>query len=216
MESMAVHVEPRSERGTRACRALRKQGRLPAVVYGHNEPVELISLSHHDIEVALAHGARVLTVDRQGTSSQYLIKDVQYDHFDTTPLHVDLTRVDLNERVRVSVAIELRGVPKGVSEGGVLDQLMPDLEVECTVTEIPDTLHPVVTHLHVGEALLVKELGLPGGVVALADQDAQVAVVRALAIAEAIEEPAEEPAAEGEEPERIGRVRKEEGEQAED
>ncbi|MHC4696336.1 MAG: 50S ribosomal protein L25 [Planctomycetota bacterium] len=214
MESMAVQAEPRTATGTRASKALRATGRLPAIIYGHGEPVEMISLSRHDVEVALAHGARVLEVGHRGTSKQYLIKDVQYDHLDATLIHVDLTRVDLDERVKVRVGIELRGVPKGVSEGGVLDQLIPDIEVECMVTEIPDTLHPVVTHLHVGESLLVQELELPPGVVALADQEAQVAMVRALAIAEVAEVP-EEGEEETEEPERIGRVRKEEEESTE-
>ncbi len=211
MESMAVQAESRTKVGTRVSRALRATGRLPAVIYGHGEPVEMISRLRHDVEVALTHGARLLEVDHRGTSKQYLIKDVQYDHLDATLLHVDLTRVDMDERVKVRVGIELRGVPKGVSEGGVLDQLMQDIEVECIVTEIPDTLHPVVAQLHVGESLLVKELDLPPGVVARADPEAQVAMVRALATAE-VDEVAEEGEEKTEEPERIGRVRKEEEE----
>ncbi len=212
MESTAVRAEPRPETGTRVSRALRAQGRLPVVIYGHGEPVETVSILRHDVEVALAHGARVLAVDHGGTSKQYLIKDVQYDHLDTTVIHVDLTRVDLNERVKVRIGIEVRGVPKGISEGGVLDQVMPDIEVECLVIEIPGTLHPMVAHLEVGDSLVVKELELPPGVVALDDPEAQVATVRALAIAAVSEEAEEEGEEEADQPERIGRVRKEDEE----
>ena len=180
------------------------------MIYGHGEPPETISLSQHDVEVALAHGSRTLDVDVGGSVKQYLIKEVQYDHLGHTPIHMDLARVDLDERVTVRVAIELRGVPKGASEGGMLEQLMPDLEVECVVTEIPQTLHPVVTDLQVGDSLLVKDLELPLRVKALAGPEERVATVRALAVAAAPEEVPEVAAEEGEEPERIGRVRKEE------
>ena len=210
MEQVAVKGQVRNTTGTRASRALREEGRLPAVIYGHGEPPEAISLEQHDLEVALAHGARLLEVDVDGKSKQYLIKEVQHDHLDAAPIHVDLARVDLTERVKVNISIELRGVPKGISDGGVLDQLIQEIEVECLVTEIPEILHPLVTHLNVGDSLLIKDLDLPGSVEVLADEDAPVATVRALLTAEEPEE-AEEAEETGEaEPERIGRVRKDE------
>ncbi|MBI4717827.1 MAG: 50S ribosomal protein L25 [Planctomycetes bacterium] len=211
METSTLKGEPRGERGTRRARLVRATGKLPAVVYGHGEPPESICLDRHEVEVALAHGARMLTVSLGAGSKPYLIKAVQYDHFGTTPVHMDLMRVDLHERVRVKVGIELRGTPKGVHDGGVLDQLLSALDVECVVTEIPETLHPVVTHLALGESLYVKDLVLPPGVTALTGPEERVATVRAL-----LEAPAAAPPVEGEEaaaePERIGRIRKEEGE----
>ena len=209
MEIVTVKAEPRAALGTRAARALRATGRLPVIIYGHGEKPEMVSLPRHDVEVALTHGARTLEVALSGTTKKYLIKDVQYDHLGHDPIHLDLTRVDLDERVTVRVGVELRGVPKGVSDGGVLDQHLADLGIECLVTEIPETLRPIVTELGLGESLLVKDLEMPAGVVALVDPDDRVATVRALVEAaepEAAEE-AEEATAE---PEVIGRVRKEE------
>lgn len=210
METASLKSEPRQAEGTRKARALRKQGKLPVVIYGHGEPPEAIALNQHEVEVALKHGARTLKVDVRGEAKPYLIKEVQYDHFAETPIHIDLARVDLNERVQVKVGIELRGVPKGVSEGGVLDQSMGQIEVECLVTEIPDTFHPFVTHLALGESFLVKDLKLPPGVVALADPDDRIATVRKILEAA----PVAAAPVEGEEavaePERIGRVKKEE------
>lgn len=213
MELETLTATKRDERGTRVSRKLRAAGRLPAVIYGHGEDPEHISLAQHDVEVSLAHGARTLDVKLGGKTTQYLIKEVQYDHLDATPIHLDLARVDLDERVKVMVSIELRGVPKGVTEGGVLDQMLQEIEVECRVTDIPDTLHPFVTELLVGDALLVKDLELPPGVTPLADGGDRVAMVKALAIAA-------EPEAEGEEgeetqqPEMIGRVKKDDEDDA--
>jgi len=210
MEKVILKAESRGVIGTKSAQSLRGQGRMPAIIYGHGEAPEPVSLEAHEVEVALAHGARTLDVDFGGQTKPYLIKEVQYDHLQVMPIHMDLARVDLTEKVRVRVGIELRGVPKGVSEGGVLDQQMPDLEVECVVTDIPATLHPNVMHLAIGESLLVRDVQLPPGVVAVADPEDRVATVRVLAVHE--ETPAAAPA-EAEapaEPERIGRVRKEE------
>ena len=186
---------------------------MPAIIYGHGEAPESASFSIHDVEVALAHGARTIRVELGGATTQYLIKEVQYDYLGDVPIHMDLARVSLDERVKVRVGIELRGLAKGVSDGGMLDQHMVELEVECLVTEIPETLHPGVADLELGASLLVKDLELPPGVVALADPEVRVATVRVL-----LEQP-EEAEAEGEEgtagaePERIGRVRKDEADQ---
>lgn len=209
MEIETLQAELRSGFGTRVARKLRATGRIPAVIYGHGEPPQSVSLVMHDLEVALAHGARTLQVEIDGSKEQFLIKQVQYDHLDDKPIHMDLTRVSLDERVKVRVGIELRGVPKGVTEGGVLDQHLADIEVECRVMEIPGTFHPIVAELALGDSLLVKDLELPSGVTALADPEERVASVRAAAKeAETEETPEEEETTP--EPERIGRVRKDE------
>ncbi len=209
METITLNGEPRTEVGTRVSRALRTTGNLPAIIYGHGEAPETLSLGLHDVEVALAHGARMLQVKLGSGTNLYLIKEVQYDYLDHTPIHLDLTRVDLDERVKVRIGIELRGVPKGVSEGGILDQHQADIEVECLVTEIPDTLRPVVIELALGDSLLAKDLELPSGVVLLTDSEERIATVRALV--EAPEPEEGEEAEEGTpEPKMIGRTSKEE------
>ena len=212
METTEFKGERRTEHGTRTSRKLRELGRLPAVIYGHGEKPETITLDQHAIEVGLAHGVRTMQVEVDGKKGQYLIKEVQYDHLDQTPIHLDLTRVNLNERVTVSVGIELRGTPKGSHEGGILDQHLAQIEVECLVSQIPETFHPLVTELGVGESLLVKDLELAEGVTVLTDAEERVCTVRAKAV---LAEEEDEETPEGEEatsaePERIGRIRKEE------
>ena len=210
MEKAKITAQPRTTRGTRVAKIQRAAGELPAIIYGHGQPPEAVTLHEHEVEVALAHGARTLEVELNGKTSQYLIKEVQYDHLGIAPIHIDLARVDIHEKVQVTVEIELRGVPKGLSEGGMLEQLLMELEIECAVSDIPNTLHPLINDLGLGDVLLVKDLELPPGVVALTNPEERVALVKAVA-----EEPEEEEAeaAEGEspeEPERIGRVREEE------
>lgn len=210
MQTTTLKAKPRNERGTRVARALRKSGDIPVIIYGHGEPPESVSLNLRDVEKSLDRGARTLEVEvGSKKAQQYLIKAVQYDHMGSTPVHVDLARVSLDERVKVRVGIELRGVAKGVADNGVMDQHLAAIEVECLVTQIPDTLHPLVTNLEVGDSLLVKDLELPEGVVAVNDPEDKVATVRAMLeeLEEVETEAGEEDVAE---PERIGRVRKDE------
>ena len=207
MEMMALKATRRTALGTRETRKLRETEKVPGIIYGHGKEPEPVVLPLHDLLIALAHGVRTLDVELNGTTNPYLIKEVQYDYLGDTPIHLDLARVDLSERVKVKVGIELRGTPKGTHEGGLLEQMMADIEVECRVTDIPDVLHPLVADLDVGDALLVKDLPLPDGVVPTCDPEERVAMVKLLSTAAASE------SAEGEEestaePELIGRAKK--------
>ena len=206
MDIPTIQAEARTHLGSKVNRRIRKAGQLPGIIYGHGEEPEPIAVSAHDMNLHVQHGARILNVDIGGTANKYLIKDVQFDHLQKDIIHFDLARVGLHERVQVEVGIELRGIPKGVSEGGILETLRNSLRVECEVLSIPKTLHPSVAHLEVGQSLLVKEITLPEGVVALDDPEEKVAMVRLLAIHDE-ETPLEGAEVAGPaEPERIGRV----------
>jgi large subunit ribosomal protein L25 len=212
-EATKIKAEMRKPSGTRAARTLRLEGKVPAILYGHKEEPVAVSLPAHDLAVALGHGAHLLELDVKGSSTRCLIKEVQYDHLDEDPVHVDLIRVSLDERVQVVVPIELRGVPAGVNEGGVLDQMMGEIEVDCLVTEIPEAIRIRVAALGLNESLRVKDLDLAEGVRPLSDPEDPICTVRPLG-----EEPEEEkPAEEGEaEPEIIGREQKEQPEDKEE
>lgn len=118
METATLKASRRDKIGTKHTRRLREKGLLPAIIYGHGEDPESVSLPAHDVAVELHHGARVLKLALNRKTGQFLIKDIQYDYLGTTPIHLDLMRVDLDETVTVRVGIELKGTPKGVSEGG--------------------------------------------------------------------------------------------------
>jgi large subunit ribosomal protein L25 len=204
------------DRGKKANRRVRKAGWMPGIIYGHKQDPVAVLLPTRELELALRKGAHVLTIKLDGSEEQVLVKEVQFDHLSTGMMHVDMARVDLNERVKVMVQIVLRGTPKGAIEGGVLEQVLSQMEVECVVTQIPESLRLNVAELGVGQALHVKDVPLPEGTTTTSDLDTVVAVCRILG-----EEPVAEVAAvEGEpgatEPEVItrGKVEDEEGEEA--
>ncbi len=208
MEQSKMVATKRTRLGSKHTRRLRQTGQIPAIIYGHGQNPLSISLNAHDLEIALHHHVRVLELDLEGAKEQYLIKAVQYDYLETTPIHLDLVRVDLNEKVQVTVEIELKGTPAGATEGGVLTQLLTSIDVECAVTAIPEELRPNVAHLGINDSLFVKDLELPKGVVPLNDLEEKVATCRLPSAAEeATEEEGEEGAAE---PEMIGRSKEEE------
>jgi len=206
-----IKATPRTDLGKRRTRKIREEGAIPAIIYGRAEAPVAVTLSEHDVEVALDHGARTLTLDLSGTEQELLIKEVQYDHLDHFPIHLDLLRFDAKQRMTVSVGIELRGVPKGVGVGGILEQHAAEIEVECLVTDIPDTLNPLVSEMGIGDTLFARDLVLPEGVTLVSDPDDRIATVRELAhVAEP--EAAPEGEAEAAQPEVIGRGKKEEEE----
>lgn len=188
---------------------LRREGMLPAIIYGHGESPESVSVSRRDVEAAIDEASHVIALQVGDKTSQYLIKDVQYDHLQKNPIHVDLMRVDPNERVRVKVRVELKGTPVGVRNGGEISQLISDLDIECRLLDIPDVIVVNVADLDLNQAVHVRELQLPDGVKAMAEAEALVVQVRTRKI---IAEVAATAPVEGApaEPEVIGRVAKEE------
>jgi large subunit ribosomal protein L25 len=206
-KAIQMQAQPRGELGSKKNRKLRQKGLVPGVVYGHKESIVPVTLPRKELSQYLAKGAHVFDLSVDGKSETVLVKEVQYDHLGIEVLHVDFARVSLTEKVTVTVPLELKGTPKGEEQGGVLTQVISDIEVECVVTDIPDAIRHNVSDMDLDAVLHVKELTLPPGVRPLADEDQVVATVSVLA-AEEEEAPA---AAEGE-PEVIGG--KEEGAEA--
>jgi large subunit ribosomal protein L25 len=177
-KSIEISVENRSELGSRANKRLRDAGLVPGVIYGHKEAVVPIKLAVKELTRHLDHGAHVFDISLAGKTEKVLVKDVQYCHLGKDVLHIDFARVSADEKVTVTVALELKGTPKGLSVGGVLTQLLPDLEIETLVTEIPDMIRVNVDHLELNSILHVHELKLPAGVKAVTNADTIVATVR--------------------------------------
>src|SRR5256714_11174150 len=137
-QSAQVTAKPRSELGTRANRRLRLSGLIPGVIYGHKEAVVPVTLPKKEVVNFLNRGTHLFEVGLDGKKETVLVKEVQYDHLGHEVLHVDFARVSLDEEVDVTVPLELKGEPKGEADGGVLQQILNELQVECLVTEIPD------------------------------------------------------------------------------
>jgi large subunit ribosomal protein L25 len=200
VETLVLKAEKRKNSGTRSSRKARASGLVPAIVYGHGAEPLSITLNYHDLSLELHHHHRLLQVDVEGQHEQLLVKDVQYDHLGDTIIHLDLTRVDLDERVAVAVTLEFKGTPVGASEGGILDQMLGSIELECLVTAIPESIRVMVTDLNIGDMLLAKNVELPSGATLVTDPESAVATVRMMA--EEVEEEVEVEAG-GDEPEVI-------------
>jgi large subunit ribosomal protein L25 len=208
-QSIQIAAEPRSALGSRANKRLRDTGKVPGVVYGHKEAVVPVSLPKKELVNHLNHGAHVFDLSLDGKAEKVLVKEVQYDHLGIEVIHVDFARVSADERVEVTVPLELKGTPAGEADGGVLQQIVAELEIECLVTDIPAQIVHNVSEMKLDDVLHLKDVKLPAGVKALQDEDLVVAQVKTIE-EEAVTPTAEEGAAE---PEVIGR-KPEEGEEA--
>jgi large subunit ribosomal protein L25 len=207
-QAAQITVKSREALGSRANKRLRDQGLVPGVIYGHKEAVVPVTLPRKEVTNHLNHGAHLFDLALDGKSEKVLVKEVQYDHLGIEVIHVDFARVSLDERVEVTVPVELKGEPKNDGDvPGVVTQVLNELEIECLVTEIPDAIRLTIADMKLGDQLTIGDLKLPVGV-KVKGQDADAVVVTFKEVKE--EEAA--PAAEGEsaEPEVIGRKPEEE------
>jgi large subunit ribosomal protein L25 len=203
-----LNVQNRNSRGKRDARRLRQEGSVPAVLYGHGKENVCLAVLAEDMDAVVRHGARL--VELQGAvNEQAFVRDLQWDTWGTHILHIDFTRISAHEKVEVEVHVELRGEAPGVRQGGVVEQLLHQVGIECEATEIPEVLLVNVNELNLEESITLGQLKLPKTAKILADPDA--VVVQCVAPMEELEEiPAEAGEAE---PEVIGRKSAEEGEE---
>jgi len=210
-ETLVLKGQKREGIGSKAAAKLRRQGRIPAIVYGHKQEPVAISLDEHNLVEGVHHGHRLIDVQLGKKHQKVLIKDLQYDYIGKNITHVDLMRVDVSEKVKVTVPIHIKDAAKakGAQEGGIIQELIDSLEVECKVTNIPESIAVSVKKLDIGDTLHAEDIELPEGVVLLTEPSVLVATC-SVVIAKTAEEVEEEmPAA----PEVIGEVK--EGEQKE-
>lgn len=177
-QTAQLTAKTRGELGSRANKKLRDKGLLPAVLYGHKEAVVPVTITRKEIITHLNHGAHLFDLNLDGKSEKVLVKDVQYNHLGTEVIHVDFARVSLDEKVKITVPLELKGTPKGEADGGVLQQILSQLEIECLVTEIPDAIRYNVSELALNDVLHVRQIPLPAGVRAIQDGELIVATVK--------------------------------------
>ncbi len=158
-----VIAEPRTIRGTRKTRFLRAEGKIPAIIYGLGKDPVTISISYPETLSVLRSGSHILDLSLEGKVEKLLIQDVQYDYLQKDVEHIDLLRIDPKKKVRVKVSIEFRGTPKGTKEGGILEIQTPEIEVEVSPLEIPDSIRVNVEALEMHQMVHAKDVPLPAG-----------------------------------------------------
>jgi large subunit ribosomal protein L25 len=191
-ETLLLKAELREHTGSKAVRKIRQQGRIPAIVYGHKlEPVA-ISLDEHDFIEGLHHGHRLLDVQLGSKKQKMIVKELQYDYLGRNIIHADLMRVDMSETIKVTVPIELKGTSAGTHEGGIIEEHADSLEIECKVTDIPETIVVSVKDVHVGEALHASDIELPENVKLASPPETLMVTCHLVAAAQTTEELEEE------------------------
>ncbi len=182
----------REHTGSKAAARERKQGRIPAVVYGHKQEPVAISVDAHNLVEGLHHGQRLMDVQIGKKSQKMLLKDLQYDYLGKNIIHVDLMRVDITETVKVTVPIELKGTAKGTHEGGVISEHTDHLEIECQAADIPESIVVSVKDMDVGDTLHAGDVELPAGTRLSSSPDILLVTCSLVAAAKAVEEIEEE------------------------
>ena len=165
MDQIKIKAEARTEQGTGAVRRLRRAGMIPGSVMKMKKGgTELIKLPAHDFMMAMrGHTSKQLlvTLDMNGTEVPALMREMQNDVLAGTPIHVDFSEVSLSEKVRVTVPIYLVGEAQGVKiGGGVLEQTLRTIDVECLPTDIAEKFEIDVSKLGLDETLFVRDLNL--------------------------------------------------------
>lgn len=173
-ETVGLKASVRDGVGSRSSARLREQGKLPAVVYGHKQESISVALNAHEFIEKLHHGHRIFEVDIDGKKDTLLVKDLQYDYLGKSVIHADLVRVNLSERVTVEVMLDLRGTAAGTHMGGIVEEVMNAVEVECEVRDIPEVLPVNIKDLGFNEVLHAGQIELPAGFVLITDPDAVV------------------------------------------
>lgn len=209
-DTFVLKAEVREQTGSKHAAKVRNSGRIPAIVYGHQQAPTAISLDSRDFVKGLHHGQRLMDVQIGRKKQKILVKDVQYDYLGRDIIHVDLIRVDVAEIVTVRVPIELKGTAAGTHEGGIIEEHADHVGVECKVLDIPDTLVVSVKEVGVGDSLHASDIELPEGVKLASPAETLIVTCHLVAAAKTAEEVEEETPAG---PEVIGEAEKVEGEE---
>ena len=203
--SDTVEVKLRKTKGTRESRRLRREGLVPAVLYGHGEKCVDLAVTRDAVAAAVRHGSRMVEL-KGDVKTGALIRELQWDTFGVEPIHVDFQRVSASDRVKVKVPVDLRGECPGQRAGGIVNLVLHEIELECRADAIPDKIHAAVGRLEIGGSIKVHDLELPAGARPLAESE-EIVVTCTHPV-----DKGEEAAAGPAEPELIGRKPTEEGE----
>jgi large subunit ribosomal protein L25 len=179
MERRELAVELRDKTGKGISRQLRRKGMIPGIVYGKGMDSVPIALNPKELNSALAgEGGHNNLLILRGVESLngnvVIVADLLRDPLKCYPMHVDLHKIDLTEKIRVEVPVNLVGTAAGVIAGGLLDFAKHSIAVECLPTEIPEHIDVDVTELTVGHSIHVGEIEVPAGIKVLEDPRASV------------------------------------------
>lgn len=179
MEQRVLTIESREELGKGPCRRLRGKGRVPAVIYGKGIDPITVSVDRKELSAAVAgEGGQNQLISLRGETALdgqlVIVADMVRDCLRGEPIHVDLHKVNLAEKVKVKVPVNLVGTAIGAKEGGMVDLIMHTIELECLASQIPSHIDLDISGLGMGESLHIADVKVSDGLKMLEDQKATV------------------------------------------
>ncbi|MGI8481216.1 MAG: 50S ribosomal protein L25 [Chthoniobacterales bacterium] len=198
-KQVKLTAERRTALGRSAVRKLKAQGRVPAIIYGAKEKPEALQVSRRDINAMLSHAAGeniLVELEIAGTNRLALVQEVQHSPVGGDVLHIDFHAVSMDEMIEADVPLEPIGTPNGVKNfGGLLEQSLRSLAIECLPRDLPDVITVDVSALNIGDGIHVREITLPSGVTTRVQPDLTAFSVLAPTVEEEPVVAAAEPAA---------------------
>ncbi len=200
MKRLSMSVKPRAATGKRHGRVARRQGLIPAIIYGAGKANVPVTVAEKDFRTALrAGGAKAiidLNVEGEKGETLAIIKEIQYDALGDEIQHVDFYRITTGKPIQVTIPVTASGRSEGEKEGGIVEHLTREVRVECLPQNIPEEIPFDISPLDLGQSLHLKDVTPPPGVAFLDAPDTALVVVKAPRMARAVT--AEEEAAEAE------------------
>jgi len=184
-----LDVEDRPERGTRAAKRLRRDGYVPGVVYGGKDgDCTSFKVNWRELRQVLA-GSALIDLKVGGKTRPVIVKDQQQHPVRDELLHIDLLEVRLDEKIQTTVGVSLEGAEEapGIKEGGVLEHVTHQLNIEALPTDIPDTIHVDVSGLEIAAVMHLSEISPPAGVTFL--DDPEDTILASVVVPTEVEEP---------------------------
>ena len=225
MDKSVLNVDIREETGKEANKKLRVAGSVPAVLYQKGQKAISLKMDARELFHILHTSAGenvIITLKMKSSDSDktpqkdktVIIKEIQYEPIKEDVLHVDFSEISLTDKIEVNIPIDVKGEPVGVkTDGGVLDNPLKELHIECLPTNIPEHIILHVEELNMNDSLKVKDLEMPEGVTVLSDLEQTVVSVMPPRAEEEVSE--EDAAEESQEPEVIGEKKSDESESVE-
>lgn len=178
MEKKTLNGSKRTELRTGAARRLRRSGHIPAVIYGHREPAP-VAFDAREFSAVIRNPAEsgIVTLAVDGENFDVIVKDFQADAITGRILHVDFFEIERGKSFRTHVPLHIHGSSPGVREGGVLEQHLHDLEIECLPKDLPSEIVVDISRMDAGHSIHVGDLAIPDGVKVLSSEDMVIITV---------------------------------------
>lgn len=193
---MKVKAESRKEVGKKVAKKLRKEGKIPAIIYGEKKDTIPITLSLNDVKDILKAEKgenTILKIHRDDIEVDAMLKEVQYDYLSDSVIHVDFLRIDLDKAVNVNIPVVAEGTPIGVRvEDGIFDFVTREVKIRCLPAKIPKEFMLDVSELHAGHSIKAEDLVIEEDIQLVSDSQTVICAVTVKSRAEEVEEEAAE------------------------